>query len=104
MKEKYLEIDKYPSTTLTIARDKLKLPASDGTVSADVSGKLSLHGSEKPVVVHYEASRSSGVITVKGRLGIEMDHFGISVPSYLGVTVKPGVEVDATFRVSAGEG
>jgi hypothetical protein len=29
-----------------------------------------------------------------------MNDFGISVPSYLGVTVKPEVDVSASFRVT----
>jgi hypothetical protein len=29
-----------------------------------------------------------------------MNDFGITVPSYLGVTVKPDIDVSASFRVA----
>jgi polyisoprenoid-binding protein YceI len=101
MRDKYLEVPKFPEATLTVAKAQLKSPASGQTVQVDVPGMLTLHGQTKPVSVHYEA-RNDGPVSVNGRFHLVMTDFGITVPSYLGVTVKPDVDVTATFRLPGG--
>jgi len=98
MKEKYLETGKYPTAVLLVDRAKLKLPTS----GADIDGRLSLHGVTKPVHVHYSASGSGKQANVAGSLRINMKEFGISVPNYLGVTVKPDVDVNVEFDATDG--
>jgi polyisoprenoid-binding protein YceI len=100
MKEKYLEVQKYPTATLTVARSALKVPAGADRVDADVPGTLKLHGQSRPVTVHYDAKADGGTFAAHGKFHINMNDFGISVPSYLGVTVKPEVDVNASFRVN----
>jgi polyisoprenoid-binding protein YceI len=100
MKEKYLEVPKYPSATLTIARAALKFPASGDHVAADVPGSLKLHGQTKPISIHYDAKGDGGGFSTQGKFRVNMGDFGISVPSYLGVTVKPEVDVSASFHVA----
>jgi len=99
MKEKYLEVPKFPSVTLTIARSVLKFPTS-GPVSADVPGSLKLHGQTRAVTLHYDAKSDGAGFAVQGRFRLNMNDFSISVPSYLGVTVKPDVDVSASFHVA----
>ena len=98
MREKYLEIAKYPSAVLTVSRSALHLAAPGGQADGDVPGTLSLHGQTRPVTVHYSAKGDGAAFATQGKLHINMNDFGISVPSYLGVTVKPDVDVTATFR------
>ncbi len=100
MKEKYLEVPKYPSATLVVSRAALKLPAAGATTEADVPGTLKLHGQGRPVTVHYDAKGDGAGFAVNGKFRVKMDEFGISVPSYLGVTVKPDVTVTASFHVA----
>jgi polyisoprenoid-binding protein YceI len=101
MKEKYLEVQKYPSAMLSIGRGALRVPAGGDKVELEVPSTLSLHGQVRPVTVHYEAKREGGTVVVsRGTFRINMNDFGIPVPSYLGVTVKPEVEVSANFRVA----
>lgn len=99
MKEKYLEVPKYPAATLTIARSALKVPAG-GEVKADVPGTLQLHGQTHPVSVHYDAKSTGSSIDAHGAFRINMNEYGIAVPVYLGVTVKPDIDVAASFHVS----
>jgi polyisoprenoid-binding protein YceI len=99
MREKYLEAQKYPSATLTVARAAIKLPVAGEKVQSDAPGSLTLHGQTRAVTVHYETKEAGGAFLVNGKLHITMTDFGIAVPSYLGVTVKPDVDVSATFRV-----
>lgn len=98
MKEKYLETSKYPTAVLQVEKAKLKIP----TPGADTEGKLSLHGVTRTVRVHYSANGSSNKATVAGTLRVNMKEFGINVPSYLGVTVKPDVDVSVQFDATDG--
>jgi polyisoprenoid-binding protein YceI len=100
MKEKYLEVGKYPTAVLTVARSALKVPATGEPVEADVPGTLQLHGQTRPVTVHYEAKGDGPGVSAKGKLHVNMNDFGIQVPNYLGVTVKPDVDVSASFRMT----
>jgi hypothetical protein len=50
--------------------------------------------------VHYESKGDGAAIVTHGTFHINMNDFGITVPSYLGVTVKPGVDVTAGFRLT----
>ena len=98
MKEKYLETGKYPTAVLQVEKAKLKVP----TPGTDIEGKLSLHGVTRTVRVHYSANGSSDKATVTGTVHVNMKEFGINVPSYLGVTVKPDVDVSVQFDATDG--
>ncbi len=100
MKEKYLEVPKFPNAVLTVARSALKIPAAGGQVESDVPGTLQLHGQTKPVTVHYQSKGEGAGLPTRGKFRVNMNDFGIQVPTYLGVTVKPDVDVNATFRVA----
>jgi polyisoprenoid-binding protein YceI len=100
MKEKYLEVQKYPSATLTIARSALKFPRGSEQASADVAAKVQIHGQTRPTTVHYDAKGDGTSYSAHGVFRLNMNDFGIEVPSYLGVTVKPDVDVSATFHVA----
>ena len=98
MKEKYLETNKYPSAVLQVDKAKLKVP----TPGTDIEGKLNLHGVTRTVRVHYSANGSNNKATVAGTVHVNMKEFGINVPSYLGVTVKPDVDVSVQFDATDG--
>ncbi len=100
MKEKYLEVPKYPAATLTIARAALSLPAPGQKIEGDARAMLVLHGQTRPVSIHYDTTAEGAGFSAHGKFRINMNEFGISVPSYLGVTVKPDVDVSASFRVA----
>jgi polyisoprenoid-binding protein YceI len=100
MKEKYLEVPKYPVATLTIPRSALKFPRAGEQSTAEVAGTVQLHGQTRPVMVHYDAKGDGSSLIVRGTFHVNMNEFGITVPVYLGVTVKPDVDVSASFRVA----
>jgi polyisoprenoid-binding protein YceI len=91
-------VPKFPSAVLTVARSALQLPAPGAQAAADVPATLTLHGTTRPVTVHYTAKADGTSFATQGKLHINMNEFGITVPSYLGVTVKPEVDVAASFR------
>lgn len=99
MHEKYLETANFPTTELHVLRSALKIPAA-GAVTQDAAGTLLLHGKSKSVTFHYSCSRAGAQLNVQGTMHINMNDFGIQVPSYLGVTVKPDVDIAAQFEVT----
>ena len=83
-------------------RAALKFPNPGEKAEGDVQATISLHGQSRPLVVHYDAQDAGSALAAHGTFRINMNDFGITVPVYLGVTVKPDVDVSASFRVSKG--
>jgi polyisoprenoid-binding protein YceI len=94
MKEKYLEVDKYPNAELTVARSAVK----EGSGSAQ--GTMKIHGQSKPVTFNYNAKKAGEGFAVDGTVHININEYGVEVPSYLGVTVKPGVDIAVKFSAT----
>ncbi|MFO0734826.1 MAG: YceI family protein [Labilithrix sp.] len=98
MREKYLEVQTYPTAVLNVARSNLKLPASGQSGTFDGSGTLTLHGKTKPVTVHYTAkSDGKTAYAVSGTMKIDMTDYGIEKPGYLGVSVNTSVDLSVSF-------
>lgn len=96
MKE-YLETEKYPTAELRVAKSALKVPGAGASSSGDARGSMKLHGTAKDVTFHYTAKNDGGVINVAGTTRVNMNDFGIKTPSYLGVSVKPDVDISTKF-------
>jgi polyisoprenoid-binding protein YceI len=99
MHEKYLESSKYPTAELSVPRSGLKFPAEGATVDASAPGTMTIHGKSKPVNFHYKATRHGKTYQVQGDVHIDMRDFGIDTPSYLGVSVKPPVDIAVSFQI-----
>jgi polyisoprenoid-binding protein YceI len=100
MRDKYLEIGKYPNAELVVAKSAIRMPPAGGDASGDASGTMKLHGKTKAVTFHYVARRDGGAMKVGGTVHVDMRDYGIDVPSYMGITVKPDVDVEVKFGVS----
>ena len=98
MRDKYLEVQKYPETTLSLPLAALTIPVDGKDGEGDVKGNVTLHGVTKEQAVHYKASCKAGVCDVTGTLPLDMHDYGIHVPAYLGITVKPLVNITVTFQ------
>jgi polyisoprenoid-binding protein YceI len=99
MRDKYLEVQKYPNAVLTVARSALQLAGAGAQSHGDSPATIQIHGQTKPCTVHYDTTADGAGYSVKGTVHVNMNDHGINVPSYLGVTVKPDVDIAATFRV-----
>ena len=96
---KALETDTYPTAELKVARGDLKFPAAGAESSGDAKGTLKIHGQTKDVTFHYTAKLDGDTLNVKGTASnVNMNDFGIKTPSYLGVGVRPEVDVNVTFH------
>lgn len=101
MREKYLQVEKYPDATLEIARDDLKFPVAGKRSDGEVKGTFTAHGVSKPVTVKYKAHREKdGTLGAEGKFKINTKDHGIDVPSYLGVTVRPDMDLQVKFSAS----
>jgi polyisoprenoid-binding protein YceI len=98
MRDKYLEVAKYPDAILTVGKPSLKLPSDGGASEGDAAGELALHGKKKQITFHYKVKRTAATYRVSGTVHVDMRDFGIETPGYLGVSVKPGVDVDVEFQ------
>jgi hypothetical protein len=102
MHEKYLESGKYPNAELSVPREGLRFPADGLSVEATAAGTMSIHGTSRPVSFHYKAQRSGAAYDVQGDVQVNMNDYGIATPSYLGISVKPPVDVAVSFRLLDG--
>lgn len=100
MREKYLETPTYPTAVLTVPRASLALPTPGATQAADLQGTVTIHGQTRPSAFHYAATSANGTYRVDAKLHVNMHDFGIVVPSYMGVTVKPDVNIDVHFAAA----
>lgn len=93
----YLDVTHFPNAELVLERQAIQLPAS-GSATRSVRGSLSLHGQTHPVDVRYTAQRNGSDTVVNASFRVNFTNYGVEVPSYLGVTVHP--DVDVTVRIT----
>lgn len=87
LKNKYLEVEKYPQAILNV--DGLKLPQNLND-EFKFQGVLSLHGVEK--TVEGKARIKSGK-ELSADFQLKLSEFGIETPSFQGITVAENVQV-----------
>ncbi|MCI0571887.1 MAG: YceI family protein [Myxococcaceae bacterium] len=97
MKEKYLEVAKFPEAVLEVDRSRITLPADGQSAQGQSTGKMSLHGQTKDVSFSYVIKRSGDTYQVEGKVPLNLKDYGINIPSYLGVTVQPDIQTAVGF-------
>lgn len=97
----YLDVTHHPNAVLRVLRSALTLPTTDG-VHGSAPAEMELNGRTHSVQIQYEAAPANGDVHVEGHVRIELPHYGIAVPSYMGVEIHPRVEVTAAFNVHDG--
>lgn len=99
MKEKYLEVQKFPDAELVVNRADLKFPGAGETAKAEVGGTMKLHGVNKGTKFTYTATKDGDLYKVTGTVRVSLKDHDIAEPSYLGVKVKDAVDVTVQFNV-----
>jgi polyisoprenoid-binding protein YceI len=97
MREKYLEVEKYPEAVLEIPWSAVKLPADGQTGEGSAPGKMTIHGQTHEVQVKYRITRTGNHYQVTGNVPVKITDYGIEQPSYFGVSVQPDIETTTTF-------
>jgi Uncharacterized conserved protein len=88
MKDKYLEVNKFPDATLVSAKGS----------GGKASGIMRIRGTEKPVSGTYKISGNN----VDGEFKLKLSDFGIADVNYKGVGVEDEVTVHVQAPMSAG--
>ena len=91
---KYIEADKWPDASFVVDKSKVKMPGK-----GKAKGKFRLHGVTKELDVDYSVDSKDGGYSVTGTTEINLDHFKIEQPCYLGVCVDKDVKVSVSFHV-----
>jgi len=99
MKERYLEVDKHPEAKLVLERACLALPEG-GEKAGECPGAFTLHGQTKGVTVKYKAVVSGKSTEVDATFTANFLDHGVEEPKYMGIKVKPAVDVKARFGAS----
>ena len=99
MKDKYLEIDKYPEATLIL--ESLRLP-NDWTIQNPVAqttkfaGHMIMHGQTKPVTGTFEIKNKN--LKTSADFEIKLSDYNVEIPIYLGVKVADIVAIHVDFE------
>lgn len=96
----HIEAEKYPTAVLRVPLTAIQLPAPAASASGTAQGVLSFHGQVRPVSFTWHAMHSDG-FDVNGGLKLDFTEFGVPVPTYLGISVKPPADVSVQFHVPA---
>jgi polyisoprenoid-binding protein YceI len=97
MKNKYLEVGKFPSADLKVARAAITWPANTGETSkGKATADFTVHGVTKPVEVLYTVRRSKIGYRVDAEFKFDASAHGIAIPSEMGVTVDPKMSAKVT--------
>jgi polyisoprenoid-binding protein YceI len=98
MKEKYLEVEKYPKSFLKFSKignpiDKLIKGEIQET---DFEGDFTLHGVTKPISGKITFSNPN---TATSQFKIDLTDYSIDIPSFAGITVAKEVEIDVKVNL-----
>ena len=96
MKQKYLEVGKYSEATLTLTKMAISsavLIEAGKSESVPFQGILHLHGIEKPVTGTAKLDRNGNNLSVDAQFGIKISDYGITIPSFSGITMAEDVNV-----------
>jgi polyisoprenoid-binding protein YceI len=99
MKETYLETSKFPEAKLIIEKTCLALPEA-GEKAGECPAAFTLHGETKGVTVKYKAKVAGGSTEGDASFVANFIDHGVQEPKYMGIKVKPQVDVKAKFATS----
>ena len=100
MKNKYLEVKKYPHALLKITQLQMKRNIlKDATAQKKIpfKGKLKLHGVTRPVNGTFDVSRNGRRVLGEARFSVDITKYGVDIPKFKGVTMAKEVKISAKF-------
>ena len=86
MKNKYLEVEKYPVATIKKAQ---------GHENGAFSGEIEIHGVTKPVTGTYKVEGDA----LKAEFTVKMSDFNIEKARYMGIGAKDEVKIESTIPI-----
>jgi len=94
--EKYMESDKFPQATF---KGKIKQDISNLTdeIEIDASGKMTIHGVTRDILIKAKISKAEGYTVVKCKIPIVFKDYNVDDPSILTKSVANDVLVKGTI-------
>ena len=96
MRDEVLEVQRFPVATLRVPNAPLATASTSGTTRAE----LTVHGQTHPMEVSFQVAQRGGY-DVTATFRMDLRDYGLTAPVYLGVKVKPEVDVSADFHLDA---
>lgn len=93
-----LQVGSYPNVVLTVSRGALKFPASGASTSGTAQGSLTVHGRTVGITFHYSAKAEGRSYVIQANAEINVDGYGITRPSYKGLTIVPALTISTSFQ------
>lgn len=106
MKEKYLELEKFPVSKLSINpifinEDILK---SKSKIQSEFKGTLNLHGLENKVVGATEFTLTNDQLKILAKFKIKSSDYKIETPSFAGITLADEIEIEVELNLLNSKG
>lgn len=98
--ENYVESDKYPKATFSGTFTSKDDVTQNGVHNVDVSGKISLHGIEKPVTTTATLEMKDGKLTGKAHLLMVPGDYNIQIPSLVREKIEKEIKVEILIECS----
>ena len=99
MKEKYLEVEKFPSATLTVKKASIG-DASSLPKDIDFEGDLTLHGVTQPVKGKAHVEKDGANFSFNATFPVKITDHKIDIPSYGGIKVADEVTVEVSSKAT----
>lgn len=97
MNNEFVQVDKFPNAVLSFAKADVKWPAAGGPATdGTVNATFNAHGTDEAVSVTYNIQSGKTGYKVKAKFNFDASKHGISIPSYMGVTVDPKMRAEVT--------
>lgn len=101
MKDEYVQVATYPNATLSMTKSAVTWPTATGEKkTGSVSANFTVHGVTKPVTVSYTNAKTNAGYKVTAKFNFDVSQHGITIPSYLGVTVDPKMNAEVTMDLA----
>lgn len=103
MKNKYLELEKYPQAKIKLDPLHLEGFSQSNTLKREkvpFTGKMTLHGVTQPINGIAQIHKSNEFIQVHSEFRFRVSDYGIAIPSFAGVTMAEDVDVLIEFKAS----
>ncbi len=103
MKDKYLEVKKFPKAILEIVEIKLPATLPSGSFEAAFTGKLTVHGVAKAVSGKAKLTKDGTNLKGEVEFATTISGHKIELPKYSGIVLKDDVKVIVEFNGQMGQ-
>lgn len=93
MKNKYLEVEKFPTAEVKIDEVNTFKPENPESTGLPFKGTLTIHGVTKPVTGTVDVKKVGAGYAVTANFEAKITDYSMGVPSYAGITVADSVKV-----------